>query len=86
MLLEKAYAKVHGSYKNLTGGKPIHALMDLTGNPTMSLNFNDGKVKEMIGSGKTWKLLKHFEDDGYVLSASTKEQELWYDNKDEAKE
>lgn len=48
LLLEKAYAKIHGGYKNLTGGSPYHALMDLSGCPTMSLSFKDEKVKEMI--------------------------------------
>jgi Calpain family cysteine protease len=47
LLLEKAYAKIHGGYKNLTAGSPYHAMMDLSGCPTMSLNFKDPKVKEV---------------------------------------
>lgn len=47
LLLEKAYAKLHGGYKTLTAGLPYEAMMDLTGCPTMSLSFKDERVKEM---------------------------------------
>ena len=36
-LLEKAFAKVHGSYQALVGGSVYEALLDLTGCPTMNL-------------------------------------------------
>ena len=31
MIIEKAYAKLHGSYANLEGGSVANALQDLTG-------------------------------------------------------
>jgi len=39
LLLEKAYAKLHGGYKAIAGGLPFEAMMDLTGCPTLSLSF-----------------------------------------------
>jgi hypothetical protein len=39
LILEKAYAKLHGCYKNLVGGSPYEAMMDLTGCPTTSFSF-----------------------------------------------
>ena len=57
MLLEKAYAKLHGGYKSIIGGLPFEVLMDLTGCPTKSLSFNDSKVKDMYKEGKLWDLI-----------------------------
>lgn len=39
LLLEKAYAKLHGGYKNIVGGLPHEAMMDLTGCPTTTFSF-----------------------------------------------
>lgn len=44
LLLEKAYAKVHGGYKNIVAGKPHEAMQDLTGCPTTCFSFTDDKV------------------------------------------
>ena len=41
LLLEKAFAKVHGSYHQIKGGQPFEALMDLTGSPYRDFRFND---------------------------------------------
>ena len=30
-MIEKAYAKIHGSYEAIEGGMPIEAMVDLTG-------------------------------------------------------
>jgi hypothetical protein len=42
VLLEKAWAKLHGSYDNIIGGYVSEALHDLTGAPTEDKNI--GKI------------------------------------------
>jgi len=59
LLLEKAYAKIHGSYRNIVGGLPHEAMMDLTGCPTATFSFKDEKVMKEVKNGKLWTLLKH---------------------------
>jgi calpain-15 len=51
MVLEKAYAKVHGSYYMLKGGFTNEALIDLTGCPTSCYNLKDDYVKHFVKNG-----------------------------------
>lgn len=51
LILEKAYAKVHGSYFLLKGGFVNEALMDLTGCPTSSYSLKDDQVQHFIQNG-----------------------------------
>lgn len=44
LILEKAYSKLHGRYRNIVAGRPHEAMMDLTGCPTTSYSFKDEKV------------------------------------------
>jgi len=39
--LEKAYAKIHGSYHAISGGHIAEAFLDLTGAPTLVYNFDN---------------------------------------------
>jgi calpain-15 len=40
MLIEKAWAKVNGSYENTITGLPVDALRSLTGAPTEYMNHD----------------------------------------------
>jgi calpain-15 len=64
LLLEKAYAKLHGNYYTLRGGYASEGMTDLTGNPTECYDFEDP-----IAAKK-----------GYMLSASTPGEDLWTEN------
>lgn len=57
LILEKAYAKLHGNYFMLRGGFANEALIDLTGCPTAYYDFQDEFVKMILDSGEFWKLL-----------------------------
>ncbi|KPA73940.1 putative calpain-like cysteine peptidase putativecysteine peptidase Clan CA family C2 [Leptomonas pyrrhocoris] len=71
-LLEKAYAKVHGSFASIIGGNPLHALKDLTGFPVYS--FNDTWKEAAFDEDKAsafFKVLLRHRQRGYLISIST---------------
>ncbi|ESL06069.1 cytoskeleton-associated protein CAP5.5 [Trypanosoma rangeli SC58] len=68
-LLQKAYAKLHGSYASITGGDASHALRDFTGAPSyrfdeawMDAAQQDSKKKELLD-----KLTRYIEAGNVVL-------------------
>ena len=79
LILEKAYAKVHGNYFSLRGGFAHEALLDLTGCPTSALVFDDDDVKPRVDNNSLWEELRSFEEEGYLLSVSTPGEDRWAD-------
>ena len=74
MLLEKAWAKVHGGYLNINSGLTREALHDLTGAPSVTY-FNDEGTDE-----ERWKMILDGVKLGYILAAGSKD--LMGDGKD----
>ena len=60
LILEKAYAKLFGSYYLLNGGYVNEAMLDLTGCPSSSFNLKDDYVKESMAGGQFWELMKYW--------------------------
>ena len=65
--MEKAYAKVYGSYENIEGGNPSIALRDLTGAPYE--NKDEGSPQDF------WDYIKTMDDKGFILTCYTKKTE-----------
>jgi Calpain family cysteine protease len=51
MLIEKAYAKMYGSYPTIEGGLVDEALADLTNGAPYRYDLTDPEVKKMYNSG-----------------------------------
>jgi calpain-15 len=80
LILEKAYAKLHGNYYLLKGGYVNEALLDLTGCPTISYDLKDEYVKHFVENGQFWELLKYFDEESYLISLSIDGEGRWVDN------
>jgi len=66
-LLEKAYAKAHGSYRAISGGEIAEALLDLTGCPTESIDFDEPGFNPQ----ELWQRLMDFKAQGFPMGCAT---------------
>jgi len=55
LIFEKAYAKLHKSYAALDGGRPEHAIVDLTNGISELISFDDEEFEEMKNDGSFWQ-------------------------------
>jgi hypothetical protein len=71
-LLEKAYAKLHGSYRALIGGYTHTALADMTGFAPLSLAFRPGMPGYLtpMTPDQIWTLLQRYTTWGGLMGCS----------------
>lgn len=69
MLLEKAWAKVHGGYLNISSGLLDEAMHDLTGAPTSYyfLDCNSSSTGE-----EHWRLLLNAYNSDFLIASGTR--------------
>lgn len=70
-LLEKAYAKLHGSYESLTGGSICDSLTDFTGGICESYDISDHRDK----LDRLWKIIYQSNKKGAVIGAGINQDE-----------
>jgi len=81
LLVEKAYAKLHGNYMLLKGGWAREGMLDLTGCPTLGYDFQSEEVKEMVEEDLLWPLLRQFDQEAALISASTPGEDRWSESR-----
>ncbi|KAL0906783.1 hypothetical protein M5K25_025304 [Dendrobium thyrsiflorum] len=70
-ILEKAYAKLHGSYEALEGGLVQDALVDLTGGAGEEIDMRSPQAQIDLASGRLWSQLLYFKGEGFLLGAGS---------------
>lgn len=71
ILLEKAYAKLHGSYSALNLGFPEQALVDITNGISEEINFQSDEFIQMKNNGSFWEKLQKAVNNNHLLAASS---------------
>eukprot|EP00439_Symbiodinium_sp_Y106_P076683 s1128_g15.t2 len=70
-LLEKAWAKLHGSYEQIEGGIPYQALMDLLGAAGKRYQLKGQLPRGFATPDSFFQALSTFDTKGYVMVAGT---------------
>lgn len=78
-LIEKAMAKLNGSYESLIAGQTVEGLSTLTGYPCDSIKLERGSNEEEIDLDMIWARLLSIKEAGYAMGASCGRAEITED-------
>jgi hypothetical protein len=65
--MEKAYAKLHGTYEALNGGNLAEGMVDLTGGVSVKYDLQLPEMKQAVESGQLWKDMRKWNQQGYLI-------------------
>lgn len=77
MLVEKAFAKLFGSYASLRFGWSYEAMIDLTGAPFRTIRLQDEDISEEFSNGSLWNTMLNYDQAGYLISATTPGEDIY---------
>ena len=70
-LIEKAYAKLHGSYAAIESGRITEALSTLTGAPCESERLQPLRADELVDTELLWAKIVAAQEKGYLMGVSS---------------
>jgi hypothetical protein len=85
MILEKAFAKMYGSYRALASGWQYEAFHDLTGYPAQKWQLDVLRANRS-SADLTWKRLCRYSKENFMMSLSTEGTDKWTEHGMDPKE
>ena len=77
LLLEKAYAKLHGNYWEIKGGQTYHGMSDLSGCPSVSWYFPKNVATDTKFKNKLWDMMAKADKRNWIMWGSTPGVDKW---------
>lgn len=71
VLIEKAYAKMHGNFKNIVGGVVSRTLAELTNGIPETFLHASKDIKQEFNTGEYWSRVVKYKEEGYLLGAGS---------------
>lgn len=71
LLIEKAYAKLYGSYSNIEGGLVEKALEALTNGAPLNIRLRDKDIEEQYNTGELWSKMIFWKSKSYLMGAGS---------------